>query len=191
MLSEEAMMDAALQGGADKAAVIAVADIPFRRAFREACEANSCGKYGKCWTCPPDVGETDDLIARARRYDRCLLFQTVSGLEDSFDIEGMLEAGRVHSALTRRVWETLKPQMPVDALMLSAGGCGACERCAKEDDIPCRHPELALASLEAYGIAVSEIAPLGGMKYINGADTVTYFSAMLFHSQEGGKADGR
>ncbi len=184
MLSEEAMLHTALNNGAHKAALIRVKDIPFRREFRQACAANSCGKYGKCWTCPPDVGDIDELIAYAKTFDRCLLFQTVSELEDSFDIEGMLEAGRAHSELTRSVWRELQPQMPQDTLMLSAGGCGACERCAKETNEPCRHPEQALASLEAYGIAVSEVAALGKMRYINGEDTVTYFSAMLFHGKE-------
>ncbi|HIW73638.1 MAG TPA: DUF2284 domain-containing protein [Firmicutes bacterium] len=183
MLSEEALIRTALQGGASGAAVIAVREIPFRPEFRRACEANSCGKYGKCWTCPPDVGDIDALIARARRYDRCLLFQTVSALEDSFDIEGMLEAGRTHNGLTRRVWETLRPRMPADTLMLSAGGCGVCGRCAREDGRPCRHPDRALAPLEAYGIAVSEAAALGGMKYLNGDNTVTFFSAMLYQRE--------
>ena len=184
MLSEKVMKETALRYGAKKAAGIAVADMPFRREFRRACEANSCGKYGKCWTCPPDVGDIDELIARAKTYQRCLLFQSVSDLEDSFDVEGMLEAGRRHSEMTRRFWAEMKPQMPAGTLMLSAGGCGACDRCAKEDGEPCRHPEDALASLEAYGIAVSEIARLGGMKYINGADTVTYFSAMFFMEED-------
>ena len=37
-----------------------------------------------------------------------------------------------------------------------------------------------MASLETYGIAVSELAALAGMNYINGSDTVTYFGAVLY-----------
>ena len=39
--------------------------------------------------------------------------------------------------------------------------------------------DLAMSSLEAYGINVSVLAPQAGMKYINGINTVTYFGAVL------------
>jgi hypothetical protein len=37
-----------------------------------------------------------------------------------------------------------------------------------------------MPSLEAYGVNVSGLASVAGMKYINGQDTVTYFGAVLF-----------
>ena len=54
-----------------------------------------------------------------------------------------------------------------------------CERCAKLTDEPCRFPELAMSSLEAYGVNVSLLAPQAGMQYINGTGTVTYFGAVF------------
>ena len=51
---------------------------------------------------------------------------------------------------------------------------------SKRTNEPCRHPELAMPSLETYGINVSELAASSGMKYINGQNTVTYFGALLF-----------
>ena len=68
----------------------------------------------------------------------------------------------------------------VNYLHLGAGGCGLCEKCAKLDDLPCRYPKEALASLEAYGVFVSETAKHAGLQYINGANTVTYFGIILF-----------
>ena len=56
-----------------------------------------------------------------------------------------------------------------------------CPRCAKRDELPCRHPDEALSSLETYGVAVSQLAELAGMKYINGVNTVTYFGACFFN----------
>lgn len=50
---------------------------------------------------------------------------------------------------------------------------------------PCRFPDRAMASLEAYGVAVSELAEACGMKYINGQSTVTYFGAFLYRKAEG------
>ena len=92
----------------------------------------------------------------------------------------MLEAGNLHNSLAQR----LRVDFPVrDAqriLHLGAGGCRVCKVCAKKTNEPCRFPELAMRSLEAYGIHVSKLAEAAGMKYINGSDTVTYFGAVLF-----------
>ena len=48
--------------GAYKAAVIRTNEIVLDRAFRVMCESNACGAYGKCYMCPPDVGDADKLM---------------------------------------------------------------------------------------------------------------------------------
>lgn len=179
MADEKVLVDIALKHGADRAAVIAVESIPFDAAFRKACEANSCGKYGRCWMCPPDVGDINEMIGKAREYDRAFVFQTVGQLEDSFDFEGMMDAAKHHNDIAQAVSDEVLPMLP-GALVLGAGACQVCERCAKETEEPCRFPDKAIASLESYGIAVYQLAPLCGMKYINGTDTVTYFGTVLF-----------
>lgn len=166
--------------GAHKAAVVSVADISFDRSFRSLCESNACGNYGQCWTCPPDAGDIDTLIARAKTYDKALVYQTVSPLEDSYDYEGMMEAGRRTSELSLRI-AALTASIPLKKqLHLGAGGCRVCPVCAKRTGEPCRHPDRAMASLETYGIAVSRLAALCGMRYINGPNTVTYFGALFY-----------
>ena len=52
------------------------------------------------------------------------------------------------------------------------------------DGIPCRFPEKAIPSLEAYGINVSRLASAAEMKYINGQNTVTYFGMVLFEEKK-------
>ena len=140
--------------GAYKAGVVDLQDVRFDRAFRAMCETNACGNYGKCWMCPPDAGDIDALMNEAKSYQKALVYQTVGTLEDSYDFEGMMEAARLHNELSRAL--------------------------AKRTNEPCRHPELAMPSLETYGINVSELAASSGMKYINGQNTVTYFGALLF-----------
>ena len=76
-----------------------------------------------------------------------------------------------------------KSLTPGDALMLGAGGCNYCKRCAAADDKPCPFPDKAFASLEAYGIYVSQLAEAAGLKYINGQNTITYFSAILLKAE--------
>ena len=179
-MDEEKLIQAALDCGASKAAVIEQKDIVPNAEFRGMCEQNRCGAYGKCYMCPPDVGPIGELMARVRGYEKGLLYQTISPLEDSFDIEGMGEAKKAFTQVSQRLLDALRPVLGDQALHLTGGGCGLCKTCAKATNEPCRHPELAMSSLEAYGIAVSELAKTCGMKYINGADTVTYFGCLFF-----------
>lgn len=168
-----------LDMGAYRAGVVAVEDIDFQPDFRKLCESNACGMYGRSWMCPPLVGEVDQLIASLRRWRWAVVYQTVDALEDSYDFEGMMAAGEQMNQLTARIRRTLAEKEIAPVLLLGAGGCRVCRRCAKLDEQPCRNPEQAIASLEAYGINVSILALQSGMKYINGADTVTYFGAVF------------
>lgn len=175
----ETLITLVLSAGADRAHVLPVSEIPFDKGLRAFCESNRCGHYNRNYACPPSVGTPDELIAQAKQYERALIVQTVSPLEDSFDFEGMMDAAARHNDLTNGLYERVKAEVGA-CLPLSAGGCGVCEKCAKIDNLPCRFPEKRISSLEAYCMNVSKLAEKCGMKYINGQNTVTYFSAILF-----------
>lgn len=179
--TDEKWISLATRCGADNAAIADVASFTFREEFRQACEQNTCGCYNNSWMCPPHVGDIHALIAQARRYARGVVYQTIGSLEDSFDYEGMVAAKNRHSAISAHIQERLLGRE--DVLHLSAGACKLCERCAVLDHAPCRHPERALPSLEAYGVAVSELAAACGLKYINGVNTITYFGVVLFRPE--------
>ena len=170
----------ALSLGAYKATVIPVENVETNAAFRDMCAANACGNYGRNWMCPPDAGDIHELMAALKTYSYVLVYQTVTELEDSYDFEGMMDAGVAHNRLMVELRRGNDELSLPRALNLGAGGCRMCEVCAKRVNEPCRHPELAVASLETYGVNVSKLAPAAGMKYINGQDTVTYFGAVLF-----------
>jgi len=157
-------------------------DIPFGEAVRAACEANYCGRYGKCWTCPPGVGDWQELRDQARAYQRALIFTTCTELEDSYDLEGMGEAAAMHSALNDKLRAMLR-ELPGTFAFYGAGSCTRCEKCTYPD-APCRFPELAMRSMEACGMDVVNLSKLCKIHYINGPDTVTYFSAVLFSEAE-------
>ena len=166
--------------GADRAAVIDAARIETDRAFRDMCAANACGMYGKCWMCPPDIGDIHELIDKVHSYGQGLLYQTIGTLEDSFDIEGMQEAGFNHARVSQKVESALQGLVPEKHLHLSCGGCHLCEICTKPQGLPCRHPDRALPSLEGYGVDVYNTTKNTPLAYINGQNTVTYFGAVLF-----------
>ncbi len=183
-MDEDLLIQTALECGADKAVVINAESIVLNPEFRNMCEANQCGMYGRCYMCPPDAGSIDTLMAQIGKYEKSLLYQTISPLEDSFDFEGMVEARRAVAGVSQRLLDRLQPVMGKSALHLSVGGCGLCERCAKETGEPCRHPDRALASLESYGVDVYNTVRNTGLKYTNGPNTVTYFGMVLYSENE-------
>ena len=182
----EKLESAALELGAYKSKVIEAKDISLDRAFRDMCEVNSCGMYGKCYMCPPDVGDIELLMSEIGIYDYALVYQTVSELEDSFDFEGMVAAKKRTYPLAQSLRGVFEEHGLSKVLHLCAGGCGVCKTCAKQTGEPCRFPEKAMPSLEAYGFNVSALAKSAGMKYINGQNTVTYFGIVLFSEEDNG-----
>ena len=122
---EEQLIQLALEAGADKAEIISTAQIVTSEEFREACRKNLCGQWGRCWMCPPDVGEIEPLMAQIRTYQHGLWYQSIGQLEDSFDIEGMSEAKHRHVLLSQRLEERIRPLLGRH-LHLCCGGCGLC-----------------------------------------------------------------
>ena len=177
-----------LSQGADRAAVLSVSEIELDAGFRSLCESNACGNYGRCWMCPPDAGDIEDLMKEIRTYDYALVYQTIGLLEDSYDIEGMAAAAEKHNSLSQRLKALFVKDSFSRVLHLGAGGCHLCPVCAKVDNLPCRHPQDAISSLETYGINVSKLAAACGMKYINGQNTVTYFGAVFYSKSRLGSA---
>ena len=100
----------ALSLGAYKASVIPVELVETDASFRDLCAANVCGNYGRNWMCPPDAGDIHELMAALRTYTYALVYQTVSELEDSYDFEGMMEAGVAHNKLMVALRERLNTE---------------------------------------------------------------------------------
>lgn len=179
METNETLIQACLDAGAFKASVIDVAQIPFDEELRKYCEANSCGCYDSNYACPPCCGTPEEVMTKAKSYQKALVFQTVWEIEDSYDFDGMQDAGKKHAVISSKLNKELRERLG-DYLLLTAGGCSICPVCARKDNLPCRFPEQAFSSLEAYCMNVSTLAPICDMKYINGQNTVTYFSAFLY-----------
>lgn len=184
MFNHEQLIRAALEGGAAKAAVIPQEKIVVSKAFWDICAGNGCGNFGKCWMCPPAIGQYEELAEKVRSYSHGVLYQTIAEIEDSFDIEGMFDAGKNHAQVSQHIQQLVKPILGDGFLHLSCGGCRLCERCAKKDDQPCRFPDRALPAMEGCGIDVYNTTKDTDLKYINGANTVTYFGIVLFTEEE-------
>ncbi|NLM53126.1 MAG: DUF2284 domain-containing protein [Firmicutes bacterium] len=152
--------------------------VEFKEEVRKLCEQNTCGKYDKCWTCPPAIGSLEANIKQFKQYSHFLLFYHVYELENSFDWKGMMEGGK---DFTTRLLK-LKKELATsgDFLLLGAGGCNLCERCTYPEGKPCRRPDDAIISLEAYGIDVMGLMKTNGLKYNNGPNTMTLIGGVLY-----------
>jgi len=158
--------------------VISSAELPFSEEVVRMCRANTCGKYGTCWTCPPGVGELPELEKKIKSFEKACVFSNKYDIEDSFDFEGMMEGGKK----ARKVLDDILNEMRKNGetfMALGCEGCHLCEKCTYPHS-PCRFPEKAIPSVEACGINVVELAKNTGIKYNNGANTVTYFCVILF-----------
>lgn len=175
----EKLKDKAMELGAFKVGIVKASEIKTDSYFRKMCADNMCGNYGRSYMCPPDIGPIEELMEKIKTFDQVLVYQTVGELEDSYDFEGMMEAGERHNKLAQKLWDFTDESGCTEALHLGAGGCRLCSVCGKKTGDPCRFPARAMGSLEAYGVNVSELAPQAGMKYINGQNTVTYFGAVF------------
>ncbi len=179
MQMRDAVVKLAYACGAANVAAIPAGQVVLDAVFRDICKSNTCGKYGKCYMCPPDVGDIQAMMENVRAFRDAVMYQTIHTLEDSFDYEGMVEAGARHAAVSQALQKELKNLGLPSFLHVSVGGCRVCEVCAKADDLPCPYPELAMPSLESYGVDVYNTALHAGLKYINGQNTVTYFGMVL------------
>ena len=175
----DTIVNIALECGARNAQYLPGSTVVTDPVFRKICEGNACGKFNRCYMCPPDIGPVEQLMAEIKKYSHAVLYQTIGTLEDSFDFEGMMEAGKHHNLCSQAIRKKLEAILP-NHLHLTGGGCHLCDRCAKLDDQPCRHPLEAMTSLEGYGIDVYRTSQATSLKYINGKGTVTYFGIILF-----------
>ena len=167
----------ALDAGFTYAIELDVTTLEPNAQVREMCAADKCGAYGKNWTCPPECGTLEECTARIRAYTSGILVQTEGELEDSFDFEGMQELNERHQENFKKAAEALREQYG-EVLCLGSGGCRICKKCAHPE--PCRFPEKACSSMEAYGLLVSQVCQANGIPYYYGKDTLTYTACYLF-----------
>jgi len=181
MIDGNELIRIALESNASHAAVLDASEIQFHEDFRKACEKNVCRKYDTNWMGPPAIGPVSELKERASAFRHGLLFQTVHPLTSNFDFKGMMAAAGVHANVFRELRGKIRAAYPGgDFLPLDAGCCSVCERCAYLDQEPCRSPEQAVSSVEAYGMNVIALQKSAGLPYNNGKNSVTYVGLILF-----------
>ncbi len=157
--------------------VMLVSDINFDESWRVACQSNACGKYNKSWNCPPAVGEIAELKQQCCKFQYAFVFTTMHQLEDQYDFEGMTDGKHSHEVTQQLIEQYVRLH---GGRILGAGSCDLCSKCTYPDS-PCRHPDRVYVSIEACGISVCHVASHLNINYINGENTVTYFTMVLYN----------
>ena len=173
----QSWIDTALELGFSCAVSLDPATLVPRPDVRAMCADDRCGTYGKNWTCPPYCGTLEECADRICRYSRGILLQTVGKLEKDIDTRAYRRTEEQHLTQFSQFCGLLRQVYP-DALCLGSGGCRICGKCAWPE--PCRFPEKACASMEGYGLFVTQVCRDNGAEYYHGPRTVTYTACVLF-----------
>ena len=154
-----------------------VSTLEVKKEVRDMCADNTCGAYENRWSCPPGCGTLEECGERLRQYTHGILVQTCGDVEDSLDFEAMMEIEADHKDHFERMYATLR-QKGEALLALGAGCCTKCKECTYPD-APCRFPDQAVASMEAYGLLVLEVCKANGLTYYYGPEKMAYNSCFL------------
>jgi predicted metal-binding protein len=171
------IIEKAKAAGFETTAQLSVDTLRFMPEVRDMCKADRCHQYNHCWTCPPACGSLTDCAEKARKYKDGVLLQTVGEIEDSFDYQGFKRVEALHKQRLLRLVETLRSQ-ELDFLPMGAGACTICTDCTFPES-PCRHPEKAMISMEAFGLWVSEVCKKNNVPYNYGENKIAYTSCIL------------
>lgn len=176
-MTDQELLDLATAQGFDHVGTLQVSSLEFSPAVREMCAADRCHSYGRCWTCPPGCGTLEEIAEKASHYHRGILLQSTGLLEDDFDIDTMLHTEKCHKERFLALVEAVRRVCP-QCLPMASGACGICRSCTYPE-APCRFPGLAIPSMEAYGLMVSQVCRDSGLPYYYGPRTITYTACIL------------
>ena len=173
----ESYLSLAEDCGFDHASPLDVSTLQVETWVRDTCAEDKCHAYGNNWTCPPACGTLDECEAEMQRYKHGILLQVTGTQEKRIDVKCYAETEeRLRDALlafTKRIREDHP-----DCLVLGAGGCRICPQCAYPE--PCRFPDKAMSSMEAYGLFVTRVCKDNGIPYHYGPKTITYTACVLY-----------
>ncbi|BBB91450.1 MAG TPA: DUF2284 domain-containing protein [Methylomusa anaerophila] len=121
-----------------------------------------CHNYNNLWSCPP-------LQLDVKQFLRDFNYIYVVGVKIIYEpatIKAANTAEKIKEITMSTLREVktkladtllaLEQQIP-GSVSLASGGCHLCDRCARRDTLPCRHPEKMRHSLESLGFDLTTI----------------------------------
>ncbi len=178
-MDKEKLFAIAKESGFETVAELDVSTLKALPEVRDMCAVNTCGMYAKRWSCPPGCGQISECEKKMKQYKYGILVQTVGDIEDSLDFEGIMEVKATHDERFNKCTDALK-EVCEDLLILGDGGCNRCKECTYPDE-PCRFPDKAHASMEAFGLYVADVCKKNNVAYNYGPEKMCYTGCYLYN----------
>ena len=150
----------------------------FSDRIRHVCKSE-CQMYNKSYSCPEAVGTPEECKTKCLSYKYVLVFSSIAEVEDSAVMEQTLATKPAHEKMTREIKKKIEAERG-EVFALSADACSICEKCAYPSE-PCRHPDIMLPCIESHTIVTTDLAEKLGMEFFYSANTVTWFSVILYN----------
>lgn len=176
-MTDQELLHLAEVCGFDHAGMMNMDALLFDPAVREMCAADRCRNYGRSWACPPACGTLEEISEKAKTCGRGILLQSTGQMEDDFDLDTMEETENLQKKRFYQFVKIIREAYP-HCLPMASGGCRICESCTYPD-APCRNPDMAIPSMEACGLMVSQVCRDSGVGYYYGPKTITYTACVL------------
>ena len=166
------------------AKIIDAGKLTFQPEFRQCCEDNACGNYGRNYSCPPDCGTVEEMRERTLGYEHALVLCTVSHGVDAYNEAESKLLKKDHTQRTQMLIKQLKERelVPEKGLRILAGPCSLCPTCKILEQQPCPMEEVRGSCLSAYCINVTALAETAGIPISWEGDQVSFFSLYLWKS---------
>lgn len=177
MMTYDALSEVAQKAGFDAWVSLDIQTIELKPEVRAMCADNTCGQFGKRWSCPPGCGTLEECAEQLQNFSHGILVQTIGNIEDSFDFEAMIGIEAIHKSRFQEMYASIREKTSA-VLAIGSGCCTHCAHCTYPD-APCRFPEKRVSSMEAYGMLVSEVCKLNQLPYYYGPEKIAYTSCFL------------
>ena len=152
----------ALSMGFADAAIMDTKDLVFVPEYRQFCQDNLCGNYNLVPACPPACGTVEEMQAKALKYEKALVLQTV--LKDPImDPVLFKQAKHAQNILTEQLARQMQEAGKEDILIMSAGPYKNC------------------SCMSAYSVDAQKMADAVGMVCWADDSDVRFFTQILFH----------
>lgn len=177
MIDYNALCNTGKEAGFTHVAPLDCTTLVLLQEVRDMCASNKCRQYDKNWACPPGCGTLEECANKIHQFQKGIIVQTVGQLEDEMDGEGMMETEARHKETFHAFHDYLLKTYG-RVLAIGAGCCTKCKACTYPD-APCRFPDKATSSMEAYGMDVSQVCKANHLPYYYGRCTIAYTSCYL------------
>ncbi len=178
-MTDEKMIQYALDEGFASAAVVDTSDIVFDPSFRPYCEENLCGQYNANYSCPPACGSPEEMKEKILAHKKALVLQTIWDIPDYSDTPAIKQAKSTHNTSSIQLMKRFRAE-GCDGFIVGSGGCSLCKPCAITEGEPCRFPDLRYSCMSAYCIFVKKLADQCGMDYNCDPGLLAFFGMYVF-----------